>query len=275
MEPTPPKGCRVTETIGGERFIQIHYTADPEKRSDAWRLDASRGVPLLQWQREMELSREVFDGVPVYTDYLDAKHCPSQLRGKMLVVSPNARLYGGWDCGSTLTPAFVLCQVVQGQLQVLMEVISKGGEPMERFAPRVLRAIERYPSMGGRWADVFHVGDYTVGQRSGPTGETSLKVAQKYGVTIKPISNQWQGRWSAVTWFLVDDIDERTPRFVLSDSCKLVRTGFLGGYKFQENLDKPLKNKYSNPHDALQYVAVHTRSMLDPSRTGTSRGRYI
>jgi hypothetical protein len=46
--------------------------------------------------------------------------------------------------------------------------------------------------------------------------------------------------------------------------CKVVRKGFNGGYKYrriqvtgeERYTDEPMKNAYSHPHDALQYLAL-------------------
>ena len=52
------------------------------------------------------------------------------------------------------------------------------------------------------------------------------------------------------------------PGFLLDPSCKTLRRGFQGGYCYRRvqvagedrYQDKPDKNRYSHPHDALQYL---------------------
>lgn len=61
------------------------------------------------------------------------------------------------------------------------------------------------------------------------------------------------------------------PGFLLSRSCKTLRKGFCGGYKYERiqvsgderYRDKPCKNRYSHPHDALQYLCLVAGYMYD------------
>ena len=54
------------------------------------------------------------------------------------------------------------------------------------------------------------------------------------------------------------------PAFILDPSCKVLRRGFNGGYHFKRMQisnehrfkEKPNKNEYSHPHDALQYLML-------------------
>ena len=52
------------------------------------------------------------------------------------------------------------------------------------------------------------------------------------------------------------------PGFLLSPACNILRKGFAGGYHYkrvrvagdERHHDRPDKNSYSHPHDALQYL---------------------
>ena len=55
------------------------------------------------------------------------------------------------------------------------------------------------------------------------------------------------------------------PGFVIDKRCKTLRKGFQGGYKYKRIQvggsddrfrDVPDKDKYSHPHDALQYLCL-------------------
>jgi hypothetical protein len=71
-------------------------------------------------------------------------------------------------------------------------------------------------------------------------------------------------RINAVRFFLNKMIDGG-PAFVLDrENCPVTRKGFVSGYNYkrvsisgdERYRDKPDKNKYSHPHDALQYVLM-------------------
>lgn len=220
----------------------------------------------------MEMSEDVYDGQPVYADvYIDKRH--NAFGDDALPIVKGSFYVGGWDCGQTIIPAFVLWQITpMYQCHRLLEVVSRGGESMETFAPRVTAALAaRIPHC---WDEVEHVGDATVTQRSGSTGETAQSVAKKHGVYIRPMSNEWQSRLSAVVWSFFDDIQEDIPRTLIDGRfCPILRQAFRGAYRYEESktgdsqgpgmvLAKPKKNSFSHIADADQYAAVYVRRKL-------------
>jgi len=220
----------------------------------------------------MDLAEDVYEGEAVFADYSDRIHCPTQFRTESIPVLRNCEYIGGWDCGATLQPAFVLLQITRiGQIHALLEVLPPAPESMESFAPRVMSAIvQRLPA---NWDEVQHVADATVIQRSGVDGRTARQEAARHGFDLKPVSNVWAPRFAAVTWLLADRIDDDTPRFVISGpDCPTLRAGFKGRYKFAEAgsdsvgaarvFKMPVKDGYSHPQDGLQYAAIKARSLV-------------
>ena len=229
----------------------------------------------------MEMNENVYHGEAVFPEYRESWH--GLLGDRPIDLIPGSAYIGGWDCGQTLHPAFVLLQItpLPFQIHALLEVIPPGPEPMEKFAPRVLSLLSRrLPTM---WDEVRHFGDATVTTRSGSTGDTSQGIARKHGINIQPVSNEWQARYSAVTWALSDSIDEKTPRFLIDGChCPILREGFRGAYRFEDSPDgdgsgagrilaMPLKNSYSHVHDALQYACLATRKRVFAAPKGKQK----
>jgi hypothetical protein len=85
------------------------------------------------------------------------------------------------------------------------------------------------------------------------------------GIPTNPAStNDPDVRINSVRYFLNLMIDGK-PSFILSrEGCPTLRKGFMSGYHFkrmsisgdERYQDKPNKNKYSHPHDALQYICM-------------------
>ena len=82
------------------------------------------------------------------------------------------------------------------------------------------------------------------------------------GIPTSPSpSNSLVARLDAVNHFLTKLVDAN-PAFYLSPKCTVLRKGFNGGYKFnriqvlgdERFKDVPDKNRFSHPHDALQYA---------------------
>jgi hypothetical protein len=263
----------VKNCANGARYVQMHYSVDPQKGQEWARVERAK-VPAREWQREMEMDETIYAGEPVYADYRDKRHCPLQGHAP-LPICRGATYVAGWDCGQTITPAFCLLQITPKPWQVaaILEVTSPGAEPMEKFAPRVMAELRK--RLPGRWDEVEHWGDATVMARNGANGETAQQAAARHGVRIRPASNEWNGRYGAVTWLLMNDINETIPRFLVDGvMCPLLREGFQGAYKFDESSagdavgptrvlkERPLKNTYSHVHDALQYAACRVRFVM-------------
>ena len=276
-------GVDVRKSAIGARYLRVHYSADPGK-NDAWVAAEKAKTPIKEWLREMEMREDIYDGEPVYGDYVDKWHCMMQ----DLPITPHhgSIYFGGWDCGQTLVPAFTLLEVTPRpwQVRALLEVISPGAEPMQKFAPRVLAALQK--RLPGNWDEVEHWADATVRTQNGSNGETAQQAAKKFGVRLRPASNEWIGRYGAVTWLLMDSIDVQgpngdvvVPRFVVDGyHCPTLREGFQGAYKLDDSpageavgpgrilKEKPLKNSYSHVHDSLQYAAARVKKLFRGGR---------
>jgi hypothetical protein len=279
-----PVGCAAWISNSGARVLDIHYHCDPEKRTTQWRVTTSKGVPIREWMREMEKDESIYDGEPVYRDYDDKVHCPAALIYNDIPIVPGSTYIGGWDCGNTLQPAFVLDQVTPGrpaerQVHTLLEIVAPG-EAMETFAPLVFNTlVQMFPTI---WDEVYHVGDQTVTTRQGNNKQSAQDVARRHGIYIHPMSNQWAGRVGAVVWLLCSWIDQSdpdptkwTPRYYVSGkNCPVLHAGFKGGYRLAiaprgdtsgpgRILTMPLKNDFSHVHDAKQYAAMKIRELIE------------
>src|SRR5262245_3282378 len=58
----------------GFKVVQVHYTADPAKRSAKWKADLSKNYPPRAWKREYEIDWAAPEGEPVVPEYHEATH---------------------------------------------------------------------------------------------------------------------------------------------------------------------------------------------------------
>jgi hypothetical protein len=275
-------GFQKADCVNGALYLRIHYNADPGK-TRTWAEAERRRVPSREWEREMEMREDIYDGEPVFADYSDNWHNP--LGDHPFPMYERATYVAGWDCGQTLHPAFCLLRItLDRQVQALLEVLAPGPEPMVKFAPRVLKALTKL--LPAHWQEVEHWGDTTVTTQNGANGETAQQAARRHGINIRPGSNEWSGRFGAVTWLLTDRMSEDCARFVLDGArCPVLREGFRGAYRFElpstaavgpERIypESPRKDGYSHVQDALQYAAarVQRKFQLEQSQMPTRRG---
>ena len=199
----------------------------------------------------------VFDGKPVYKDvYNDLFHVSPRPLG----IFKGLPLSLGWDFG--LTPACIIGQVApNGQLRVLRELVCKRGG-VKQFATNEVKPMlaQLFPGMS-----IHSTGDPAGNQASQADELTCLKQLGMVGLPTQAApTNDFLPRRQAVIDRLTRTIDGQ-PAIVLDPSVKMIRRGFLGGYKFERVQvsaederfkEMPAKNKFSHPHDGLQYLVL-------------------
>ncbi len=203
----------------------------------------------------------VFDGKPVYTEWNDTLHA--------VEIQPlkDVQLRIGLDFG--LTPAAVVTQSdARGRLLVLDELC---GDDMgiRQFLEDALipHLMAVYPEHWAKKDDlILFIGD-PAGEQKAQTDERSCfqEVRAKNLKIRAGKSNAWLPRRGAVAWFLSKLADGK-PMLMVDPCCPTLRKGFNGGYKYrriqvtgeERFTDEPVKNKYSHPHDALQYAAMES-----------------
>lgn len=164
------------------------------------------------------------------------------------------------------TPACIIMQMTpRGQLRVLDELISEE-MGIERFARDVVRPYlvsKKYQGMG-----YASVGDPAGGARAQTNEVTCFQMLEMQGFRTEAApSNKFLTRREAVSWFLTKMVDGE-PGFLMSNTCSVLRKGFMGGYQYRRMrigdgdrfTETPDKNEYSHPHDCVQYGCSYLRS---------------
>lgn len=207
------------------------------------------------------------DGKPVYTEYRDSVHCA----GDPIEPMRGLPLYLGWDYGRT--PALAICQLTPtGQFRVLEELVVDSDGPgmgIRQFTREVARPhlLANYPDM--QW---ISRGDPSGVAKDG-SDHSCFDIQGEEGIpTLPAITNDPTARQDAVRKYMMANVGDE-PGFLVSPKAFVIRKGFLGGYKYrrmqvvgeERYRDVPDKNRYSHPHDALQYAALATNESGDKS----------
>jgi len=169
-------------------------------------------------------------------------------------------LYLGFDFG--LTPACVVVQLTpRGQVRVLKEYVAED-IGIKTFAENIVipRLAIDFP--------YCKVSDWAEGDPAGAKGDEIMEELSCIGElntlgipTRAATTNDPDVRINSVRYFLNLMVDGR-PAFLISrEGCPVLVKGFMSGYHFkrmsiggdERHHEKPNKNKYSHPHDALQY----------------------
>lgn len=198
----------------------------------------------------------VSDGKPVYTEYNDHQH-HSEVP---LVVMKGLPLFLGWDFGRT--PACIICQITsRGQLRVLDEICAMD-MGVTNFAAKVVKPylMNNYSGM-----PITSLIDPSGLDKGDKDEQTCFEILDRLGLNPEGApTNNFTSRREAVANALSWNVDGGQPGLILDPKCKMLRAGFLGKYELRRMqvtgeerwTEAPDKNKYSHPHDALQYVAM-------------------
>lgn len=263
--PAPPKrpleGVEVWRNPKN-RFIvvDLHYTADPKKRGEAWKEAIKNSMPIRDFLMEYERSWQTFEGRPVYADFNRTLHVSETA----IRPEPGCPIILCWDFG--LTPACLLLQLVGRQLRILKEFVEEAGS-ISKLAPVVRNhlQLQYLPWLHAESEDMIISYVDPAGFQKAQTDErTCVDIMRKLGFRkVLPGPVGWELRRKAVEDYLTKTYGEGPGLLIDAEGCPLLVEGFNGGYRYPEKaLDieptavRPLKNKYSHPHDALQYGAA-------------------
>lgn len=255
---SPMEGVEVWKNPKNEFLvIDLHYTANPDKRGEAFREGLKKTLPIRKYRMEYEKSWETFEGRPVYEDFNELIHV-THTKPKLHVGLP---LLIGWD-SSGLTPAVVLGQIQGETLVILREIIGEG-MGAARFVPFVSGEImQHYPQVTDLTAQTISFFDPAGFKKNEITEETYLSYMMKGGFRqIRPGPMTWKKRVESVVERLIS-LSRGTPTFqVYEKDCPTLVAGLKGGFRYPDKTSeiepdqaRPMKDLHSHPNDALQYL---------------------
>lgn len=265
----PMKGMRLWHNKKNNFLVvELHYTADSGKRSEEYRESLKNSLPLQEYLREYELHWDTFEGMPVFPEF-SGIHKISEKP----VPQPGLPMLIGVDFG--LTPAAVIAQLQEDTLVVFQEIveINMGAQ---RFKEKLVNEIRlRYPE----WSDfkkdwLVYVDPSGVFRKD--TDETScVQILNNTndglgGFRCIPGPIAWEERRHGVLHWIQRIGSKGKPCLQIYErGCPMLVKGFEGGYRFAEKAAeveptklRPIKDAYSHPQDAFQYLACGIRGAV-------------
>lgn len=254
-------GYRLFHQPGG---LDINAENRKGKPRSSYELEAATQPASIVRRMVHGLPGYVQDGNPVYPEFNQRLHVADQ----PLTPRPGVPLSTGMDAGGS--PAGVVGQFLpNGQLLLLAELCAEPGCGPNRFATMIYEMlIDQFPGMPFReaWGDpaAFMGADTQNGEL-----HWMGTVGKALSLNIMPTeTNEPSMRQEAVRWYLTGMIDGQTPRLLIDPRCKRIIGGFAAHYKLTKQAsmgatDKMavVKNEYSHPHDALQYMCLGHRGL--------------
>ena len=157
----------------------------------------------------------------------------------------------GVDFGLNFAAVFVQ-DLGLGRFRIMKELVLPG-----YGAVRAARMVKRFinntvpPNVPVRL-----VGDPTGDNRASTDENTPMRIFAANGLPVNPApTNDPTIRIEAVEAALNRLVDG-APGLEMNPSCITLKRGFIGGYFYPEGQEVPSKNRFSHPHDALQYALL-------------------
>lgn len=193
---------------------------------------------------------DVMDGKPIYPQYNDDLHV-----GECKPIN-GLPVYIGLDFG--LNPSATFVQLSPRGVLNILDELTVDGMGIKQFAESLMLPLLKTKYKDCAW-EIF--GDPAGVARSPTDEKTVFDELRLLGLLAHPTaSNAPQARFEAVRYWL-NRMTDGKPSFMLHPNCKMLRKGFLGGYRFkrlrvsgERYADKADKNEYSHIHDSLQYA---------------------
>lgn len=246
------EGITEYKTPQGIHVLRVHYTADPDKRSEQWKEEQRRGMTYAAWEREYEISFSVFDGKAWYPEFRYDFHVAKA----PLAYSEGRPILRGWDYG--LTPATVFTQTTaKGQLMLLYPELQSTDCGILAHG-KVVKAESATYFRNTPFTDY---GDPAGNQRAQTDEKTANQVLRaEYGISVLPGHVAFEARDTAIRKLLTTMTPDGQPMLIVDPRCAWIIAAFTGGYHRKEvagrYLEEPEKNEYSHIIDAFGYVAA-------------------
>lgn len=243
------------EVFGPDGKTVASYAPNPAAENTKWLIQPytemvkGKTKPFID-SRLMNRITILVDGDPVWKQFrLETHVAKTELRA-----IPGHVVYVGLDFGRR--PSAVFGQLINGRWQILHE-LQRFDSGASVFAPIVKKEMAiRFPT--GTQFRVF--GDPKGRDKTQTFEQTAYDIFEANGIHVEaaPVKgNDIRTRVEAVDYVLGGLLDGQ-PRFMLSPICRTLKIAMAGKYRLKRNegTSEPVKDKYSDLCDALQYMLI-------------------
>jgi len=165
-------------------------------------------------------------------------------------------LWRGWDNSGNCPACVVIQMPTPNHIQVIREFhTDKMGIVDFTEAVKVSCNMLFPDAKYIDWEDPAGENQYS--KRDGGFTSNAKLMREECGIDVRPSEQNWSARRESVERQL-----GRIDGILIDPSCIRLINGFIAGYSYPEigktgiHGDKPIKNRFSHVHDALQYVLV-------------------
>ena len=206
-------------------------------------------------------------GKQVYHNFMSKFHVAQES-----LVWTGGKMYVGWDNTGNCPAAVIGTIPTPGALHILAEYHTERMGIVDFCEMVVMERNRRWPDAEwAEWGDPAGEGKFS---KSGGGLTSNADLMRECGIVLLASEQNWDARRESVETQMGKMVSGQ-PGVLIDPSCTRLINGFLGGYCYPEMGttgiygDKPIKNKYSHVHDALQYMMVMlTKNIKKEDRHG-------
>lgn len=261
-------GLRVWKNKGnGFTVCELHYTADPAKRTKEWKRQAKSGMTQKAWDTEFEISWEVYSGQPVFGKEFNKDLHVLKTRREP---DPEYPILRGWDFGGN--HAVVTAQVIGGCLYLLDEWPTLGYNTRRIGQEIISDCHALYPEIN-HYVDYVDPSGLWDNSKAAEGKACAQILKEVYSLKVVPGIQSVTKRIDSVM-YLLTTIKEGKPLIQINPELPITIQAFQSAYAYPENPPKNVKanrpektHPYSDLMDCIQYIATKT--------TGNSKSEEV
>ena len=260
---TPMEGIETwINPRNGFKVIDLHYKADPRKRSPEWLENAKKGMPKADFDREFGDTWIVYDGKPVYQDYNPDIHL---IKGS-IKAPRRVRLISAFDAGPNdvnLGWALGLASPDYPHIIWIDEFFVDDGD-VDGFLEGINSRLRlEWYRLGGF---TIHVADQSVFTPSTVAkGRSIADLMRRYGFNAIPGEIAFSKRRAGVEKLLTNHSKDWTnttqEHWRVQEKCAVITAAMAGGYHYPKSMsgvggsykESPAKNSFSHIMNAVEY----------------------
>lgn len=242
----------------GFTVVRVHYTADPEKSTKEWFVNAKQGMTERGWLREYEIDYSQYAGKSFYPEFQEYNIAKTPIQYQQGEV-----LYRGWDFGFH-RPCVLITKLDQFGRWCWLKCILGQDEGIMDFGKRVRSyCLSEYP--GAKWIDACDPAGQQVSDKS---EKTSVEILNLLGVYPQSRKQPIKQGAEIIRQKLQMRADGKMGLLVNQSETEVI-DGFKGGLHYPEvkegKAEKEFYEKdgfYDHIFDSARYLAVEMFTVI-------------
>ncbi len=267
-----------TNEKNGFKVLEIHYKADPVKRTPEWYARTRPGYSQTAWDQEQDIVFTTRSGKGIYRK--EFSYLPTDEGGNVvhnIELNPQMPIYRIWDFGYHYPAVLFIQETLPGH-HVAFDELMGCDIWLQNFVPQVQEKTDSYK---GQYSGFIRDMCDPAGKAAKSTGLSDLEVLLSNG--IRPSYRQFEIKPTIdyVRNALCIRRDDGYPILLIdSDRCPILCEGFNGGYRYPKKKysekgesELPLEDGYyEHLHDCMRYYAGHRMRIVVRNRREASDG---